>query len=183
MDGGFSPKRRKAALGTTVNWMFLGPNTHSVVETSGLGTFDSGPRPMVSYFNHTFTAAGTYPYMDGQPGGTLAAEVNIPPTAPLSATVNVPFAVTWATEGEPLNIVFDVQVQVPGAPDYVLWTTTPDVTANYTAPTPGKYRFRARLRDWETGAAIGYSPPATVTVDPANPGPTPRSRAASPDGR
>ena len=31
MDGGFSPKRRKVPIGTTVKWMFVGPNTHSVV--------------------------------------------------------------------------------------------------------------------------------------------------------
>jgi len=183
MDGGFSPKRRKVPIGSTVNWMFVGPNTHSVADTSGIGLFASGPKPMVSYFSHTFTAAGTYGYMDGEPGGTLAAEINIPPTAPSSATVNVPFAVTWATEGEPLNRTFDVQVQLPGAPDYVLWTTTPDLTANYTAPTPGKYRFRARLRNWETGAATGYSPPALVNVQPAEPGPKLQSRGPNPGRR
>jgi streptogramin lyase len=165
MDGGFSPKRRIVQIGQTVNWMFVGPRPHSVVDSSGLGLFNSGSKSIVSYFSHTFTAAGTYSYEDGEPGGTLTAEINIPPTAPSSATVNVPFPVTWATEPEPLTHVFDVQVQVPGAPDYVLWTTTPDLSANYTAPTPGKYRFRARLIK-DSGESTGYSPPVLVVVEP-----------------
>jgi virginiamycin B lyase len=163
MDGGFSPKRRKVPIGTTVNWMFIGPNTHSVADTTGLNVFDSGPKPMVSYFNHTFTAAGTYPYMDAEPGGTLAAEINIPVDVPSKATVNVPFPVTWATQPEPLTFIFEVQVQPPGAPDFQGWKLTFNVSDVYIARTPGKYRFRARLVH-ETGDATGFSPPALVNV-------------------
>ena len=185
MDGGFSPKRRIMKMGQTAHWMFVGPKAHSVADTSGLNLFDSGPKTMVSYFNQVLTAAGTYPYMDGEPGGTLAAEINVPVNAPSTATVNVPFTVTWATQSEPLIMAFDAQVQTPGAPDFVPWITTPAsiLSADYTAPTPGKYRFRARLRNTETGAALGYSPPTWVIVDPAKPGPIVRSAGPSPDKR
>lgn len=163
MDAAFSPKRRPMKMGQTAHWMFIGPNTHSVADTTGINLFFSGPKPMVSYFNHTFTAAGTYPYMDGEPGGTVAAEINIPVDVPPTATVNVPFLVTWATEQQPLSLLFDVEVLPPGAPNYQLWQTTTNISEFYIARTPGKYRFRARLKA-ETGQATGYSPPAVVSV-------------------
>ena len=55
------------------------------------------------------------------------------------------------------------------------------MSAQYVAPTPGKYRFRARLIR-EPGFETGYSPGALVTVQ-AEPGPTPRSPGASRDRR
>ena len=109
--------------------------------------------------------------MDGEPGGALAAEINLPVDVPSTATVNVPFTVTWALEPQPLAWVFVVEVQPPGAPDFIPWITAVQLSADYTAPTPGKYRFRSRLMS-DTGGATGFSPPATVTVDPAKPGPT-----------
>ena len=181
MDAGFSPKRRKVPLGSKVNWMFVGPNNHSVNDMS-LGLFNSGSKPMVSYFNHTFTAAGTYTYADAEPPGTLTAEINVPVDVPSTATVGVPFTVTWASQPWPLIYIFEVQVQLPGAPDFQPWVFSSGVSAQYVAPTPGKYRFRARLPR-EPGFETGYSPGAWVTVDPAKPGPTARSAGPSPDKR
>jgi streptogramin lyase len=178
MDGGFSPRRRLMKMGNTAKWMFIGPRAHSVVDTSGLGLFDSGTKTMVSYFNHVFTAASTYPYHDGEPGGTLEADIRVPVDAPPTATVNAPFPVVWATTSQGPDIVFDVQVRVPDAPDYTDWQTTPNFGDHYTAPTPGQYRFRARMRNTVTGAATIYSPPAAVNVEEPRPGPTVRSRAA-----
>ena len=164
MDGGFSPRRRLMKIDDTAKWMFVGPTAHSVVDTSGLGLFDSGSKPMVSYFNHVFTAASTYHYEDTVPPSTLVAQINVPVNAPTSARVNVPFPLTWASVSQGSNMVFDVQVQLPGTPDFVPWQTTAALSDNYTAPSPGKYRFRARMRNTVSGAATDYSPPALVNV-------------------
>ena len=171
MDGGFSPRRRLVRIGDTAKWMLVGPRAHSVVDTSGLGLFDSGPKLMVSYFEHVFTAASTYHYQDTIPPSalqaaipTLTGQINVPVDAPPSAIVNVPFLVTWASVSQGSNIVFDVQVRLPGALDFVLWQTTAAFSDNYTARSPGNYQFRARMRNTVSGAVTGYSPAVLVTV-------------------
>src|SRR6185503_1432745 len=169
MDGGFSPRRRGVRIGETAKWMFVGPRAHSVVDTSGLGLFDSGPKPMVSYFDHVFTAASTYHYQDTVPPSPLqatirASQISVPVDAPGSATPNVPFLVTWASVSQGPNTVFDVQVRLPGAPDFVLWQTTAALSDSYTAPSPGNYEFRARVRNTVSGAATAYSPAVRVNV-------------------
>jgi virginiamycin B lyase len=166
MDGGFSPKRRMVDVGQIVNWMFVGPRPHSVVDSSGLGLFNSGSKSIVSYFSHTFTAAGTYAYQDGVPPGTLDAEINVPVILPPSATVNQPFPITWATVAGGANVVFDIEVRLPGSLDFIPWQTTTALFDNYTAATAGKYRFRARMRNTATGNSTGFSPPALIVVEP-----------------
>ena len=153
MDGGFSPRRRVVNIGDPVKWMFMGPRPHSVVDTSPLALFDSGPKTMVSYFTHTFTAASTYEYHDGLPPMLLASpDRGARAPSPEGAAVGRPFPVTWATTGAGPNMVFDVEVREPGAPGYTLWQTTTALFDNYTAASPGLYRFRARMRNTVTGA-------------------------------
>jgi hypothetical protein len=159
MDAGFSPPRRVSKLG----WMFLGPNPHPVIDASGLFLFNSGLKPIVSYFTYTFTAAGGYVYVGHGPGGGgRMGWINVPVILPASGTVNQPFPVTWATAPQGPKAVFDVQVEVPGSPGFVLWQTTGNLSGNYTATIPGTYRFRARMRNLVTGAMNEYSPPASI---------------------
>lgn len=164
MDAGFSPPRRVSKLGNPVKWMFVGPRPHSVVDATGLNLFDSGPKTIVSYFTRAFTAAGSWRYKDGVTASTPFGWINVPVTLPASGMVNVPFPVTWATATQGANTVFDIQVEVPGTPGFVLWQTTAAFSGNYTATIPGTHRFRARVRNTSTGAMTEYSPPASITV-------------------
>ena len=181
MDGGFSPKRRIMKMGQTAHWMFVGPQAHSVRHNAGSVFFDSGPKSMVSYFSYTLDSASTYLYTDNV-GGTLTGEIDVPVSLPVSGTVGVPFPVTWSLVPVPLDVVFDVEVRLPGSLDYTLWQTTTALSDNYTPATPGKYRFRARIRNLGISETL-YSPPALITVDPAKPGPIVRSAGPSPDKR
>jgi virginiamycin B lyase len=164
MDAGFSPRRRNVNIGDPVKWMFVGPRPHSVVDTSGLALFDSGAKPIVSYFTHTFTAASTYHYQDGVPPATLEAQIGVPVLLPPSASVGTPFPITWAMVPPGPNIVFDLEVKIPGAAGYTLWQTTTNLFDNYTADTGGQYGFRARMRNTVTGGMTAYSPQALISV-------------------
>ena len=134
------------------------------MDVSGLGLFDSGPKPIVSYFTHAFTAAGTFRYQDGIPPATRFGWITVPVTLPTSGMVGQPFPVTWGTATQGANIVFDVQVEVPGVPGYSLWQTTAALSGNYVPATAGTYRFIARLRNSSTGATSAYSPAVSVPV-------------------
>jgi hypothetical protein len=81
------------------------------------------------------------------------------------ATIRVPFTVTIASAVAPAGYVYDVQVKRPGSSHYVGWlhgVTAP--AADYTAQSPGAYRFRARMRNLKSGEAAGWSPAAIVVV-------------------
>ncbi len=163
LDAAFAPHSRTAMLGESVQWTFLGPSTHSVVDDSGLDLFDSGPGRIVSYFVLPSDAAGTFVYRDGS-GIAPTAEITVPVRLPASATVGVPFLVTWALVPPASGIVFDVQVKVPGASGYVSFMSGTSLAGNYTPLTPGSYRFRARLRSPASGDATLYSRPAPIVA-------------------
>ncbi len=162
LDAAFAPRVRRAKLGDRIQWIFLGPNTHSVVDASGLGLFDSGPRSFVSYYLLVCYAAGTFVYRDGA-GISPDGAITIPVGLPSSALVGSPFSVTWARGGVPAGIVFDVQVKEPGSV-FVNWTSGTMRSADYPALTAGQYQFRARLRNPVSGQATLYSLPALILV-------------------
>ncbi len=162
-DFGFTPRLLGVAQGSTVQWTFVGPHVHSVVDASGMGLFDSGPRAAVSYFSLAFVGAGTYTYVDGFSSHT--GKVRVPLlVAPASAPVASSFAVTWASGAPPAGFAFDVQIKRPHALGFVGWMT--GQTATGTSFTPdagkGKYTFRARLRNTGNTMASGYSPLASL---------------------
>jgi streptogramin lyase len=162
MDAAFAPRRRTVALGDSVQWTFLGPNVHSVADSSGLNLFDSGPLSIVSYFELACSAAGTFNYHDAS-GGAPGASITVPVDLPGSASVGVPFTVTWALAPF-AGLVFDVQVQEPVSIGFLDWTSGTSLSQDYTPLTPGRYRFRARLRDPSSGLATAYSKPASVVA-------------------
>jgi hypothetical protein len=161
MDAAFAPRRQTAKLGESVQWTFLGPNVHSVVDGSGLDLFDSGPHGHVEYFVLGFDSAGTFVYHDGA-GSSFGGSVGVPVALPGSAQVGVPFDVTWALAAPPAGLVFDVQVSEPGAGGFTAWTTSSGTSQSYTPLAAGRYRFRARLRDTVGGKTTRYSPPASI---------------------
>jgi virginiamycin B lyase len=162
MDAGFAPRRRRAKLGESVQWTFLGPNAHSVVDGSGLDLFDSGPRAHVEYYLLGCDAAGTFAYVDGA-GAAPGGSIGVPVELPASAQVGVPFEVTWALAAPQAGLVFDVQAAEP-AQGFGAWTTSSGTSQSYTPLVPGRHRFRARLRDAVSGEATPYSPPASIAA-------------------
>jgi hypothetical protein len=163
LDAGFVPALRVATLGASVQWTFLGPSKHSVVDASGLGLFASGPRRPVSYFVLPCVAAGTFAYTDGA-GGAPGGEFTVPVQLPGSAQVGLSFTVTWALAPAAPGIVYDVQVREPGSAVFVDWTSGPRPRGKYTAQATGLHQFRARQRAPASGLVTLYSRPAGVVV-------------------
>lgn len=162
LDAGFVPRSRVATLGDSVQWTFLGPNPHSVVDASGLGLFDSGAQPIVSSFEHRFRAASTFLYRDA--GAPARSAISVPVALPSSAAAGVAFLVTWALADPPPGIEYEAQVKPPGSPAFVPFASGTVRRASYTAVTPGTYRFRARMRSLSNGDATLFSRPATIVV-------------------
>jgi hypothetical protein len=151
-------------LGKSVKWVFNGPSAHSVTDASGMNLFASAPREPISFFTHTFTAAGAYAYRDISPAFPRAG-IDVRVEAPTTGSVGVAFNLVWATQTLPAGFIEDVQVWVPGTPDYVLLVSSTATNGNYTPSVSGLYRFRARLRNIASGNSTFYSRPAVVTVN------------------
>jgi streptogramin lyase len=159
---GFVPASRMVPLGTTVEWVLEAPGDHEVEDRSGLGLFDSGPQPPVSFLSHRFVDAGTYPF--GDPVDGDRGRILVRPSAPAVGQVGTPFRVTWGIDAPAAGLVRDVQVLAPGGSGWQPWQTAVTTGhATYTPTAAGDWSFRARLR--EPGAAASdWSPVATVTV-------------------
>lgn len=61
VDFAFDPAAVEIPVGATVTWTNTGAATHTA--TASDGTFDSGQLAPGATFSHTFTAAGTFPYV------------------------------------------------------------------------------------------------------------------------
>jgi streptogramin lyase/plastocyanin len=158
-DGGFAPAASSLTLGRTLQWTFYGPSVHEVADATGLGLFDSGPKSIVSSFRTSLGAAGVYSYADPL-HPSLTGTITVPPAAsPTSGGATTGFTITWATAAPASGRVFDVQLLRPGASGYVKWMTGTAATSAVFTPDagPGRYVFRARLRDTNTGAKTGYA--------------------------
>ena len=163
LDDGFVPAALTASHGSTVTWIFLGGEKHSVADSTKLDLFNSGSLAGGTTFQHTFTGAATYSYKDTVGGlkGSVAVPLTISPTTGTPTTV---FTVTWASAAPPAGLGENVYVKVPKSTAYTLWQA--DVTtlsANYT-PTKGKgtYDFRADVTNGTH--TTGYTPVVAIKV-------------------
>jgi plastocyanin len=162
--GGFSPPTVTAAQGVAVQWTFMGPTAQSVSDRSGLELFDSPSQLPVSYFSHTFTAAGTYGYMDA--GGVSSGRIEVPViAAPSSGGEETTFTITWASAPPPAGLVLEVQIKRPSTG----WANWQDGVTNTSATFlpdggTGTYGFRSRLVDPITHAHIAWSATIGISV-------------------
>jgi streptogramin lyase len=166
LDGGFAPSSRQVKRGFASQWTFLGPRPHSVTDLSGMGLFDSGVKPIVSYFAVAFTAAGSYPYgdtLDPALTGTIEVPIRI---SPRSGDSKTNFTVIWASAPPPAGFGEDIQVKRPGSPAFVDWITgQTGRSAPFTADAgPGTYSFRARLHKSANDTHSGYSVSKSILV-------------------
>jgi hypothetical protein len=161
-DGGFSAPDTNGRLGSAQAWSFPGGNlqSHSVIDSTGCGLFDSGLRAGDDSFLFPFKAAGTYLVKDSQTQAKETVAVRM-----LAALKNGKISARWATAAPNPGFVFDMQARPPGSSTW--FTLKRGVTtqaALLTPPNPGTYGFRARLRNPGVPCASGWSPAVQVTV-------------------
>jgi hypothetical protein len=163
---GFGPADVTTTYDTAVAWAIPSGDTggYRLSDATGLGLFDSGPLVAGDSFTFTFTAAGTYPVSETTLG--TSQTVRVRPTAVLRPRWGAGMVkLTWAGD-IPIDLVADVQVKRPGSTAFE-WVI--QGTHEYSSPfeagaDPGRYVFRARLRNPVTGATSGWSPPAHVSI-------------------
>ncbi len=153
-------------MGTAVKWTNLGPSSHKVKDSTGLGLFSSPSIPIGGTYQYTFIAACIFKYEDpGHSGmtGTVKSQVDI---EPFSGTTSTTFTITWASQSAPSGFVYDVQIQRPGESSYSTWKN--GVTGKSATFKPdsgtGNYRFQARMRSTSSGKSCNYSPYRQVAV-------------------
>ena len=164
-DGGFTPVSTRLQLGERAFWT-VNPKSvqqHSIADGSGMGLFDSGLLPAGASFDFVFDVAGTYPVVDS--GHTSSIAIGLGAT-PRHGSMSTTFHITWADYYAQPGFLYDAQILRPGAPDFVDWKVDQVVDEVDFTPDagPGTYQFRARLRDVDSGAASGWSPPASIVV-------------------
>lgn len=165
-DSTFSPESSKVAPGRIVRWNFVGALRHAVIDTSGMGLFDSGPRDPGGTFTVTFVDAGSYAYADPL-HPTMTGVVRVPVTAlPATGTTSSSFTITWGAGTAPSGFVSDVQVRRPGTTRWRNWRVSQVSPSTIFVPDlgAGTYSFRARLRNLATGAASGWSAVTPIAV-------------------
>jgi streptogramin lyase len=160
--------------GETVSWMTLSPLEHGVTDTTGLRLYGFSPSggpttiPIGESMSFQFDWAGTYSYDDpfhASSKGRVTVPIEVQPL------VGAPGAqVMWASGDAPSGDAFDVQVRRPGSHAFLPWRTgVTELSDAFTSSDPmwtgpGKYAFRARLRQVSSGATSGYSAAASIRL-------------------
>lgn len=164
-DFAFSPRQVTVDRGTGVQWTFKGPSECTVSDSSGMRLFDSGRKEPGDTFRFIFIAAGGYLYQcTGHP--EMTGVVRVPMEAvPRSGDLETEFTVMWAANFAPDGWVFDVQIKRPEAAWSEWKTGRASGGAAFTADGgTGTYRFRARLRSLDSGAASLWSTSIGIRV-------------------
>jgi acetyl esterase/lipase/plastocyanin len=151
--------------GAVVQWTNLGPGTHTVTDTTGMGLFDSGPLGVGATFHQVFLGAGVYSYASTlDPGMTGQVKLGVTVT-PQNVAVLVPVTIQWAGDTAPAGVAFDVQIKRPGSSQWSDWMTGQAASqGTFTPDVAGTYNFRGRTRSLSNGAATGWSAATKLTV-------------------
>lgn len=160
------PDPPRLQFGSTQQWTFFGPGLQSVTDATGMGLYDSGPQPFVSFFSHTFTAAGDYTFRSttSSLGGVIKVLATV---SAQTVAAGSPVTVTWASGPAPAGFVYQVQVRLPGDGNFIPWQTNATApSAAYTTGAPGTYVFEAKLVDTATSpqTSSNWSPPVSVSA-------------------
>ena len=166
LDSGFVPSTLTPAVaGTTVQWLFVGGETHGVTDSTKLKLFASGTQEPGTSFSFVYSGAGVFKYKDSV-HAALSGTVSVPVTAsPTSGPPSTPFTITFGTATAPTGFVFDLEVKAPGSGYALLENGTTTGSTTYTPTKAGKYQFKARLRkSGSTTLASPYSAVTSITV-------------------
>jgi streptogramin lyase len=167
LDSGFVPKAlTTVAPGATVEWLFVGAESHGVTDTTKLKLFVSGAHNAGTSYSFVYSGAGAFKYKDSV-HTTLTGSVAVPVTAsPTSGAAGTHFTITFGTATAPTGFVFDLQVKAAGSKSFVTLengVTTGNIS--YAPTKAGKYVFKARLRkSGSTTLASPYSATTTITL-------------------
>jgi uncharacterized repeat protein (TIGR01451 family) len=166
-DSGSTPFYRGLSLGDTVQWDFLGPSDHEIMDSHGLGYLDTGMHGPLSYWRFTFDLSAELRTTDLDAFPSNLGKITVPPqVAPSTGTTTDSFLVVWALQQPPPNIVEDVQIKRPGG-TWVHWRHRQGLlTQDQFVPDagPGTYAFRSRIRNVSNHAVSRFGPPVTIAV-------------------
>jgi plastocyanin len=177
VDFNFSPASVSLAVGGSGHWTNTGTFTHTSTSDgfadgsgiTGLGLWKSANLGHSADFTFLFFAAGTFPYhcsIHPTMRGTVAVK---PKASPRQAVQGTIFKIVIAKQVAPSDLVYDVQRKVPGGSfqDFMTGITKKALNFDSTGQATGTYGFRVRVRRLSTGLASGFSPAASIIVDPA----------------
>jgi plastocyanin len=176
----FAPTPLVVNHGACVRWRFA--QEHSV--RNELGFLASGFRPNDDFYNpadtdtytRRFIASGTFDYFCEHPSSVhppMFGQVIVPMfREPKKDEVGERFRIFWASVPAPPGFGYDVQIRRPGgdgggggkkAPaNWDNWKKNVDrPNARFRPREPGRYKFRARVRN-DAGAVSGWSPPISI---------------------
>jgi plastocyanin len=166
VDFRFDPATVGVERGGTVVFDFVGQAHHTATDSSGLQLYDSGSvgagGPSTSF---TFEAAGVYAFVC-TPHTGMGGRVQVPMrAAPRSGGLHRTFTITWASADAAGDHVYDVRLRRPGKV-WKLWRSAVTMRSDAFMPDsgPGRYRFRARMRDVVSGEASRWSAPVSIRV-------------------
>jgi plastocyanin len=162
----FAPASVALRRGGTVVFDFVGDETHTATDSSGLELYDTGyVAPGGSSFEFAFPAAGIYPFVCSPHPG-MGGRVSVPMrVVPRSGPRRSAFTVVWAASPATAGRVYDVQIRRPGE-TWDSWRRGVSGRAGTFIANAGNgvYRFRARSRDPGLGASSRWSQASRIRV-------------------
>ena len=150
------------ATGESVAWLFMGPSSSGVLDSTHL--IDSGSQPMSSaYTAGPFDFAGDFDYHSTS-STSATGTIKVAPTRPATAAGGASYTITLASAAVPAGDSFDLQWEQPGATSYTsLATAVHAGSYSFTLPsTAGTYRFQARFNT--ASGTSGWSSVLRVAV-------------------
>ena len=154
---GFDVRRiNTAAVDGNVRWRNATARTRTLAESS-VDLFAVSLRKGARY--HFTFPSGRFVVTDERSGDSH--RVNVAPVAAYGIEPGT-IELRWATMPLGGGLVFDVQMKTGEAAYETLFDATTEVEAVLNEPM-GNYRFRARVRDRDTGATSRWSPPALLS--------------------
>jgi len=166
LDSGFVPSALTAvAPGSSVEWLFVGAESHGVTDATKLKLFVSGAHNAGTSYSFVYSGAGVFKYKDSVHAtlsGSVSVAVSVSPTSGVHGN---PFTITFGSATAPAGYVFDLQVKAPKGGFVTIENGVTVGHATYTPAAKGKYSFKARLRkSGSTTLASPYSAVTTLTV-------------------